>query len=301
MVNLTENVSWRLVVPFTTSPMLAIREEVRGDIGPHSFVVHPTTPNGGGSSFLIENIPTVDIARDLFDVLRRGAVTASLSVPCGVQIKSTLEVIEDVKGQLPSDPATPYACPQNLSGGRLTLVWGQVSFQAEKVLPRFKDGLMMGLRDDLMSQELEGDLALACKLYVDSFYETSLESRFLTLIGVLEVLKVKAQRSDDAVALIDHWLWELAKFGIDASEKESLAGKLRDLKQVSIGQGIKRTVVKYLDEDRAREAANLYGVRSKLVHNGVVTGNLQESFDKAQDIVRRLLVAMLFGDRVKLG
>jgi hypothetical protein len=278
------------MVPFVTAPDVSFEQDLRDVIGNYSFSIHPV--GGNRYTFIVESIATLDDARTLFGTFRRGAIAASLNVGCGVRAGEELVVIEDAAVQLPSDPDVPFVCPQQREHSRIILNIGPVSFQAEKVRPRFEQGLAAGFQSDWMAERLEGRVGLACKFYTDSFFEESPESRLLTLIGVLEVLKDTGPVSKRAEQLVDSWLSDIRELGDD--EKNSMEGRLGYLKQISVGQGIRRMISRHLGDARAKEGAQLYHVRSQLVHSGKADADLQASVDAAQSIARELLAAILF-------
>ncbi|GAA3795276.1 hypothetical protein GCM10022226_13300 [Sphaerisporangium flaviroseum] len=163
-------------------------------------------------------------------------------------------------------------------------------------LPKLMQGIQLGATSKAVAQALSDQrIALACTLYIDSFFETSYEAQFITLIGVLEVLKERGPVSPDAMQLIDGWLEEIRH--LEVGEAQSFRGRLNFLKQISLGAGIRRTVTRYLGSDRAREVQELYNIRSKLVHEGERPLELRDNLRQAEIIVRELLAKILVDPR----
>ena len=165
-------------------------------------------------------------------------------------------------------------------------------FQLPLVLPDVMQGLEVGIASRSAMEALRDEfVTLACELYTDSFFERSFEARFITLIGVLEVLKDQAPVSSEAVRLIDDWRSGLKQSKI--VEADSLRGQLDRMKQLSVGSGIGSVVARHLGQDRARVVKDLYEIRSKLVHHGKRPPDLQDCLRQAQLIVQELLIKVL--------
>jgi hypothetical protein len=150
---------------------------------------------------------------------------------------------------------------RDLSG--LAIIPGVVQIQFEKVLPKLLASLEFGLTSGpahtIMTDRY---VKLATELYVDSHFEVSNSARFIGLIGVLEVLKDKNPASDSARRLVDGWIRE-ATTTLEDDESKSVLGSLRRLKDISISQGIASVVERHLGHECAKEAKELYGLRSK--------------------------------------
>jgi hypothetical protein len=97
--------------------------------------------------------------------------------------------------------------------------------------------------------------------------------------------------STEAQGLIDQWMAQASELG--SVETDSLRTQLRFMKSISIGRGIRAVVGRHLGSDRAREAQRLYGVRSKLVHDGKRPDDLAGEVRALEKIARDLLVSLL--------
>jgi hypothetical protein len=263
--------TWVLSVPFVVSPPMEFDGETVDTFGDVRLTIRPA--GGGFNLFLFEGLRTIEEAQQQFSALQTGVLTASIYLRGGVRImEGLLEV--DGSTQLPSDPAQPMTYPEGRDLSRVTLQIGQVSFVTDRVLPRFLEGLRVGLTAPKPSIAMQDrSVQLARTLFIDSYFERSPQARLLGLIGVLEVLKDKGSRSSEAQALIDRWMDEVGK---DVPEEVALRQQLADLKRISINHGIRSLVRRHLGDSEAARAGKLYNYRSKLVHNGVVTADIED-------------------------
>ena len=139
---------------------------------------------------------------------------------------------------------------------------------------------------------------LAFELFSSSFYESSANSRFVTLINCLEVLKEQAERPHELVSLIERWTGDLDEMGrkgadIDGGSMQSLKSAIGSLRRESIGHAIRGLVVRLLqDEERASEAVKLYHLRGGLLHEAK-TDKVGSSLGQLELLVRDLLRAVL--------
>jgi Apea-like HEPN len=204
-------------------------------------------------------------AYDRFEAVRTGLLAASLTTGMGIRIKD--EVVRLADGALPPDVDVPFIFKEGHDLRPLVIVPGRVQMQMAKFMPRFRQGLEFGLTSPSAIQAMVNDrVRLAFEIYTDSFFETSDSARFLGLVGVLEVLKDKQAVSDDALSLVERWIKETSV--LEAPEAESFRSRLVWLREISIAQGIASVVTRHLGADRGKEAKNLYGKRSNLVHEG---------------------------------
>ncbi|WP_344935557.1 hypothetical protein [Sphaerisporangium flaviroseum] len=289
---MTPDMQWRLLVPFT-APQLRFTEELSKTVAGYGVTIRPGSfPLG---EIIVCNLPSEDAVRHAFLTLKRGMLIASINVPCGIRIEDDLMILDD-NSALPSRKEQPFACPQSRSLERIILKPGPIEYQMSFALPKLMQGIQLGATSKAVAQALSDQrIALACTLYIDSFFETSYEAQFITLIGVLEVLKERGPVSPDAMQLIDGWLEEIRH--LEVGEAQSFRGRLNFLKQISLGAGIRRTVTRYLGSDRAREVQELYNIRSKLVHEGERPLELRDNLRQAEIIVRELLAKILVDPR----
>ncbi|WP_157631896.1 hypothetical protein [Catelliglobosispora koreensis] len=248
-------------------------------------------PQSGHHMFLIEDLPSVAEAHERFAALRTGALAASLYLGGGVRISRELDVLDDTT-PVPNNPGQAIVFPKGRSLAGIRLVFGQIQFQEDIALPRFFEGLQLGLTHPVPQQAAhDSKVELAGMLFVDSYYEATPQARFITLIGALEVLKDQDSRSPEALELIAQW-----RDQVKASELEdrvSLLSQLDHLTSISIGQGIKAVVRRHLGDKEAKEASALYTVGSKLVHYGETPSDMEKVAGRAAELVASLLAKIL--------
>lgn len=185
--------SWVLTVPFTVSSALRLDGETIEVVNGATIRVKPGM--GDYNEFVFEGLDTLVDARQRFEALKVGVLAASIYIGGGVRIGHDLLELDET-APLPNDPGQAMAYPQGRSLRRLVLQWGQAEFQTEKVLPRFMEGLRIGLTAQKPIQAmLDPKVRLAGLLYSDTYFELSPQARFIGFIGVLEVLKDQEPRS----------------------------------------------------------------------------------------------------------
>ena len=281
---------WLLHVPFVAAPNLRFTEEQTNTVAGCTIYLKPDS--APYSCVVIESLATVDEARKRFSDVRRAMLATSLMIGCGIRIKDDVKVFEDDAAQLPSEADQPFICRQERSLARLVINVGEREFAPNRVLADIIQGFKIGLTSSFALDALRDDrVALACDLYTDSWFEKSVATRFISLIGVLEVLKDHDPVSPVVIQLVDDWLGQLHH--LETAEADSLSGRLRQMKEISIGRGIGRVISRHLGQDRAREVQGLYSIRSKLVHDGKRPADLDDKLQRTQYIVRELLIKIL--------
>jgi len=79
-----------------------------------------------------------------------------------------------------------------------------------------------------------------------------------------------------------------------ATLRSSLSSRMKQLRQESVRQAIIRTVKDYVDDcDVTRFIDEAYGVRSKILHEGVKAPELHALTHQVEDVMRQIYSAML--------
>jgi hypothetical protein len=285
------DLGWILAVPFTVASPLRLNSETSETFDGVTIKVRPG--EGEYNDFLFEGLSSVGEARQRFEALRTGVLAAGLYIGGGVRVSQDLIEL-DANAPWSGDRGQAMAYPQGRSLSRVTLEFGKVTFQTEKVFPRFMKGLRTGLTAPQPKKAMQDPkVRLAGLLYTDSHFEVSPQAQFIGLIGVLEVLKDTEPRSAEAGELIDRWITESES--VETAEAQSLRGSLEHLKSTSIGQGIRSVVQRHLGEAAAREARDLYAQRSQLVHHGKLQppADIDAVTRQTAALVARLLAQIL--------
>lgn len=129
---------------------------------------------------------------------------------------------------------------------------------------------------DLYESDLDMDerSSLACSLYSAAQIEESSRATFLFLVTAIESLLDLAEKSEDAVSLVEGFIEEVKQSSLDSKERDSLLGSLGWLKKESITQTGMQIVEDHLEgrEYDGIEAGEFfrkcYGIRSDLLHKG---------------------------------
>ncbi|MBU4213492.1 MAG: hypothetical protein KJ792_02400 [Actinobacteria bacterium] len=115
---------------------------------------------------------------------------------------------------------------------------------------------------------------LAFDLYSGSFFQPSADARLLMLTMAVETLLVLHPRSADAQAHVQKLIDATAVADLDQSERDSLRGSLKWLREESIGQAGKRLAQtleprRYAGMTPHAFFTKCYAMRSQLVHGHV--------------------------------
>lgn len=137
------------------------------------------------------------------------------------------------------------------------------------------------------------------EFYASARMESSERARFIGLMTALEALSVQRDYEDEVGGVLEELATQLEASPIfagtdKAALRASLLGRLKQLRQESVRQAIKRTVVDYLgDRETARFIDEAYGVRSKILHEGMRAPELYALTHRVEDVMRRIYSAML--------
>jgi hypothetical protein len=85
--------------------------------------------------------------------------------------------------------------------------------------------------------------------------------------------------------------------GIEASEKDSLLGGLRELRKESISKSCKRFLAQHLGNSAASQFDDYYYIRSHMLHDGKEPRgvDLSKSVNDLDNLVSSLLIAAIAG------
>ncbi len=147
-------------------------------------------------------------------------------------------------------------------------------------------------------------IMLASEIYSQSHFESSLKSRFLSQMTVLEVLSDRPKQPNELQKYIQKWVLEvdevlqLCKNLGEKKTIERFKDRIHKLKEESITESVRvfvRKAMKQIMDPKASELAGkigaLYGVRSDIVHGRNV--NVGQSPAELQEIVSKSLLAAI--------
>lgn len=123
-------------------------------------------------------------------------------------------------------------------------------------------------------------------LFSDSFFTSNGYARFLFLVMAVEILIDFQPKSVEAINLVESFISAVQNSsGIDGTEKDSLIGALRYLRNESIRQGACRLINRTLNDQEyggiraSKFFLKCYDLRSSIVHGG-------QSFPSERDVDR---------------
>ncbi len=149
---------------------------------------------------------------------------------------------------------------------------GNVEFTVQEHWDRTVQELLPDLHESELS--LDERSSLACSLYGSAQSANSPRANFLFLVTAIESLLEPEERSEEAVSLVDEFIEKVKSSCLDQSERDSLIGSLRWLRQNSITRTREQLVEKHLGkaEYDGMEAPDFfrkcYDIRSDLLHEG---------------------------------
>lgn len=117
---------------------------------------------------------------------------------------------------------------------------------------------------------------IAFDLYNASFFESTINARFLTLVSVVEALSVVEDMNNEVIELVDHLIARSKLAKLEKKNKDSVVNRLGVLKKQSISASTKQLLQKYLGSEEARSFVDIYNIRSSLLHDGVLRCNESE-------------------------
>ena len=112
-------------------------------------------------------------------------------------------------------------------------------------------------------------------LFAASFFQPTVDGRFLLLVMAVEALIEPAPKSAEAVACVDLFMKQIEELALEQDEKKSLTGSLRWLKDESINQAGRRLAKEHLSakvyDGKVASSffSHVYALRSSLVHGKV--------------------------------
>ena len=114
-------------------------------------------------------------------------------------------------------------------------------------------------------------LLLSLELFASASLESNDRARFVMAVSALEPLAVQESLADEVANAVDELVAQLREHStIPASHKDSLTGRLLQLKRESVRQALKRHCLRWFPHDPAawKVLDHAYGLRSELLHEG---------------------------------
>lgn len=269
----------RVRIHVQTSGALGGVEEVCVPLPSGAFLtIEPThkAPWEGGNKYVI----TLD-----------GFATAAAAEAAGrrlVQALLWMAVSTDVPLKLEYltyEPASVFE--RERSSGDTLVAYGEVSTPPPVVFAELHDAYAL-------LTEPDEKLLLSMEIFCAARLESSQRATFLTLVSALEPLAQEETLGPAVTAFVDQCVQQLrSSADIPPELKDSLGGRLRQLRHESIGQALRRLARDALPDqpEASRLIDDAYALRSQLVHSGV-PADLDVELEHESQVVSRTIRAL---------
>lgn len=235
---------------------------------------------------------------------REALVICCALLGIGVEMERHEEFIESSQVEFDSESGQPYIRPEDINGlivypqnAKVEYYNVQLSTRGGPQGERFQEAFSESFQ---LSENLDGRLHLAFELFNSHLFETSIRSRFLQLVSAVECL---AKRRPQPHAIISHlaYLIELSEHKlvsldeISSDERNSFIQRLGNLKRESISSACRNLIRQYLGDDAVRQFRAHYDIRSKLIHEGDVSSEIEllDFYAQLKSLTRDLLYALI--------
>jgi hypothetical protein len=202
-----------------------------------------------------------------YDLTVEGFSTASDAEAAGMQMAQALllcAVSLDFGLRLSyrsHEPPTVF--DRTLSAGMFGLATGYTNWPQDVVLSELWRAIETPLRDRR--------LLLSVELFASAALESNDRARFVMTVSALEPLAIQDALGPEVSDVVDSLAFELStNASIPAELKDSLKGRLLQLKRESVRQALKRHCRRWFpdDHDAWKNLDHAYGLRSQLLHEG---------------------------------
>jgi len=140
-------------------------------------------------------------------------------------------------------------------------------------------------------KDIDPRLLVALEIFVASRLETTERARFLGIASSIEPIAVQEKYEDEnLVSLISEFKTKLNDSDISQNIKDSLQGRIDQLRVESVSKAIKRLINKSLPDnpDALEIIEEAYGLRSKILHEGSTDADLQQKSQKVEEVIRKI-------------
>jgi len=140
------------------------------------------------------------------------------------------------------------------------------------------------------------NLLVSMELFVSAQLEVTDRTRFISLVSALEPLVTSMNLGSEVETLILHFSKQLKQdTTIPDPIKQSLNGRLMQLRQESIAQAIARLVKTYLpnNDEALEKIKEAYSLRSKMLHEGQRIDELPQRSHELEEYLRKLYATII--------
>ena len=148
--------------------------------------------------------------------------------------------------------------------------------------------------DQIVSSNKNVDqrLLVAIEIFTSAKLETTERSKFVGLVSALEPLAEQEKYEDKELkCLIDDFKAQLKSSTIEQSIKDSLDGRIGQLKVESVSKAIRRMVKAKLPGDKKslEVIEEAYSLRSKILHEGATDADLQQKGNEVEQVIKSII------------
>lgn len=185
---------------------------------------------------------------------------------------------------------TPLPCTvYDRNASRSTIVGGYGTVSISYGL----DALTGPLNQILESESVVNPkLLVAVEIFASAKLETTERAKFVGLVSSLEPLSTQEKYEiEELNALINNFKQEIENSELDVSLKNSLKGRIEQLKIESVSRSIRRMVKKKLPNDKKslELVEYAYGLRSKILHEGATDADLEQKTIEVESVIKNLI------------
>ncbi len=188
------------------------------------------------------------------------------------------------------EPATVFE--RNRSDGFRMEAFGEIGYAPQIVLGELHD-----VYAEL--QEPDEKLLLSMEIFCAARMESSQRAVFLSVVSALEPLAIEAEYGQPILNFVTKCVARLkASDEIPDEHRQSLEGRLRQLRRESIRQALKRLIQEVLPDDP--EAADViddaYALRSQIIHTGTPADldvDLEQEVKVVSSVIRKIYAKRL--------
>lgn len=152
--------------------------------------------------------------------------------------------------------------------------------------------------DQVLRKEeaLDPKLLVAVELFASARLETTERARFVGLVSSLEpVAEQDAIEFDDFSSLVKEFKERVSDLDIDEPLKNSLKGRIEQLKRESIARAIQKLVSTCLpgDVEALRLVKDAYNIKSAVLHDGSTDADLSAKSREIEVVIRKIFQQLI--------
>ncbi len=148
--------------------------------------------------------------------------------------------------------------------------------------------------DEIISSNktLDQRLLVAVEIFTSAKLETTERSKFVGLVSAVEPLaKQEKYKDPELETLITDFKSQIELSSLDQPLKDSLKGRIDQLRIESVSRAIRRLVKDKLpgDKESLEIIEEAYGLRSKILHEGATDADLQQKSHEVEQVIKVLI------------